>query len=295
MRGIACPRDVFLTMGNEIIESPNCMRSRWYEYLNLRPLFEKYFHEDPEFIWVSAPKPRLTDESYEPNYNYNFRFVWSLEDKQERKARSQYMLTEKEPLWDGADSGRAGKDIFWYNSAVSNKSGIDWIRRYFGTKGIRVHVVTFADCTRPWHIDCSFTMLHPGKAMYNPSGELLNKEVIELFKLNDWEMIPAVPPVHVYQYTTSLVEADHYENFTAGQPDEAHWISMNTLSLGPKTICVEAHETLYQEQLDTLGMEVVPVEYDQVLPFGGELHCTTLDVYREGGCEDYFPKQIPGV
>ena len=26
--------------------------------------------------------------------------------------------------------------------------------------------------------------------------------------------------------------------------------------------------------------------------FGGALHCATADVYREGKCEDYFPKQI---
>jgi glycine amidinotransferase len=41
-------------------------------------------------------------------------------------------------------------------------------------------------------------------------------------------------------------------------------------------------------------MEVVPIPYEKVIPFGGALHCTTLDVYREGTCEDYFPKQIPG-
>jgi len=34
--------------------------------------------------------------------------------------------------------------------------------------------------------------------------------------------------------------------------------------------------------------------YEAVIPFGGALHCTTLDIYREGTCEDYFPKQIPG-
>ena len=60
MRGISCPRDMFIVMGNEIIESAGCHRSRWYEYLNLRPLFQKYFKEDPEFLWSAAPKPRLT-------------------------------------------------------------------------------------------------------------------------------------------------------------------------------------------------------------------------------------------
>ena len=62
----------------------------------------------------------------------------------------------------------------------------------------------------------------------------------------------------------------------------------------PKTVCVEAHETAYCEQLDKLGMEVIPLPYQHVIPFDGALHCTTLDVYREGGCEDYFPKQIKG-
>jgi len=32
----------------------------------------------------------------------------------------------------------------------------------------------------------------------------------------------------------------------------------------------------------------------RVIPLGGALHCTTLDIYREGSCEDYFPNQIPG-
>ena len=45
------------------------------------------------------------------------------------------------------------------------------------------------------------------------------------------------------------------------------------------------------EQLNKLGFEVVPVAYEKVYAFGGMLHCNTLDVYREGGCEDYFPNQ----
>ena len=41
---------------------------------------------------------------------------------------------------------------------------------------------------------------------------------------------------------------------------------MNTLSLGPNTICVEAHEEAYIEQLTKLGIEVVAVPYDKVVP-----------------------------
>ena len=69
---------------------------------------------------------------------------------------------------------------------------------------------------------------------------------------------------------------------------------MNTFSLGPNTICVEAHEERYMEQLTSLGFEVVSVPYENVVPFGGSLHCTTVDVNRDGDLEDYFPNQIPG-
>ena len=45
------------------------------------------------------------------------------------------------------------------------------------------------------------------------------------------------------------------------------------------------------EQLDKLGMEVIPVELRDAYAFGGGLHCCTADVYREGDLKDYFPKQ----
>ena len=58
-----------------------------------------------------------------------------------------------------------------------------------------------------------------------------------------------------------------------------------------KTVCVEKSEIYQAEQLDKLGMEVVPVELRDAYAFGGGLHCCTADVYREGTLKDYFPKQ----
>ena len=69
----------------------------------------------------------------------------------------------------------------------------------------------------------------------------------------------------------------------------------STVILDPKTVCVEASEVNQMEQLDRLGMEVIPVPFRDAYPFGGGLHCATGDVHREGGCEDYFPKQVPGT
>jgi glycine amidinotransferase len=120
--------------------------------------------------------------------------------------------------------------------------------------------------------------VRPGLAIYNPEWPPITEEFWKLFKMNDWELIPAARPVYVHKAGCRLF----------GPYGDTSWISMNTFSLGPNTICVEAHETGYIEQLDKLGVEVVPIPYEHVIPFGGALHCTTLDVYREGDCEDYF-------
>ncbi len=121
--------------------------------------------------------------------------------------------------------------------------------------------------------------------MYNPEWHPINPELDELFSLNDWEVIPAAKPVHEYDLSPATLGRDL---------EGPQWIAMNSFSIDPKTICVEATETKYQEQLDKLGFEVIPVEFSDVFPFGGGLHCATVDVYREGDCEDYFPKQIEG-
>ena len=70
---------------------------------------------------------------------------------------------------------------------------------------------------------------------------------------------------------------------------------MNCLVLDHKTVIVEASEVYQMEQMDELGMEVLPLEFRDAYPFGGGLHCATGDVRRSGTLDDYFPKQVPGT
>ena len=62
-------------------------------------------------------------------------------------------------------------------------------------------------------------------------------------------------------------------------------------SFRPKNGLCRESEVYQAEQLDKLGLEVVPVEMRDAYAFGGGLHCCTADVYREGDLQDYFPKQ----
>ncbi len=282
--GVNNVRDVTMVHGNMVIEATTVRRSRWYEYLNLRSFWEQYFREDPEMVWFAAPKPRLTDKSYVKNYYYYFHNVWSDEEKLEKARRSEFQLTEHEPLWDAADAMRFGKDVFHQISTVTNKAGFDWLKRQYAALGLRMHHVTFDNCPHPWHIDCNLVPMNAGLCMYNPFWIPLQKELFELFKINDWELIPAAQPTHVHKNRVYLT----------GMYEGTSWISMNTFSFDPKTVFVEAHETAYCEQLSKLGMEVDPIPYECVIPFGGALHCTTLDINRTGGLEDYFPNQVAG-
>ena len=48
-----------------------------------------------------------------------------------------------------------------------------------------------------------------------------------------------------------------------------------------KTVCVEKSEKYQAEQLDKLGMEVIPVDLRDAYAFGGGLHYCTADVYKK--------------
>jgi len=277
MFGCMPPRDLLLTVGPEILEATMSQRSRWFEYLCYRPLLERYFKEDPSFVWSAAPKPRLTDESYNSaSFWLDFDNMTEEEQLENYTYRKVWNLTEKEPLFDAADVGRFGKDLIVQHSTVTNAGGLSWLRRHFPNH--RIHEVTFKEGS-PMHIDATFVPLRPGLAISNRKRVPLEPELRELFKKNDWEIVECATPSRTKKPPLCFCSV---------------WLSMNILVLDPKTICVEATETAQLEQFDRLGFDVIPVPFWDVAAFGGGLHCATADVHREGTLEDYFPNQIAG-
>ena len=275
MFGCMPPRDVLLTVGREMLEATMSYRSRWFEYLCYRPLLQRYFQEDPNFRWETAPKPRLTNASYKPDYWDEYK-TWTDDQKAQAMRTGDWILTEIEPLFDAADIARAGKDLFIYHSSVTNAAGISWLRRHFPDH--RLHPLYFRE-TNPIHIDATFVLLRPGLALSNRQRIPLEPRMVELFRRNDWQLVAcAEPALHGYPPLSFC----------------SRWLSMNILMIDPKTVCVDAQEVKQMEQFDQLGFEVIPVPFGAVSAFGGGLHCATADVYREGKCEDYFPRQIDG-
>lgn len=273
--GIGCmpPRDILLTVGNEILEATQSYRCRWFEYLAYRPLLNQYYEEDPAMKWEAAPKPRLTDADYKPGHVED---DVPIEQRLKWVAEKNFSTTEEEPLFDAADICRMGKDLFVQHGMTTNLKGIDWLRRHFPDH--RVHAVNFPGDPFPIHIDASFVPVRPGLIINGPTRPL-PKSQRKIFEINGWEIVEAAQPAH--KKSPPLCWS-------------SPWLSMNMFVLDPKTICVEASEVYQMEQMDKLGFDVIPVPFREVYPFGGGLHCATGDVYREGKCEDYFPKQVEG-
>jgi len=274
MFGCMPPRDLLLTIGNEMLEATMSYRSRWFEYLCFRPLLEKYFKEDPNFNWEAAPKPRLSEQTYKKGFWEKWNAL-SEEEKWEESIKSEWLPTEVEPLFDAADVVRCGKDLFVQKSMVTNQTGINWLQRHYPDH--RVHTVRYKELL-PWHMDTTIVPLRPGLVMFNPGRPALEPQR-EFFEKNDWEILEAPKSVLTKKRPMTFCSI---------------WLNINLLVLDPKTVCVEASETPVIELLDQNGFEVIPVPFYEVSPFGGGLHCGTADVYREGTFEDYFPKQMPG-
>jgi glycine amidinotransferase len=270
MFGCMPPRDVLLTVGNEICEATMSYRCRWFEYLAYRPLLKNYFEKDPGMRWEAAPKPRLTDEDYRPDYLSE---KIGIEQRLKWMEAKYYVTTDVEPLFDAADVCRMGKDLFVQHGFTTNLKAMDWLQRHFPDH--RVHAVNFPGDPYPIHIDATFVPLRPGLIINNPNRRLPADQK-KIFEKNGWEIIDAAQPAHKNPPPLCYSSV---------------WLSMNCLVIDPKTVCVEASEVHQMEQFSKLGFEVIPIPFRDAYAFGGGLHCSTADVCREGKCEDYFPKQ----
>ena len=275
MFGCMPPRDLLLTVGHEMLEATMSYRSRWFEYLCFRSLMQRYYEEDPNFKWEAAPKPRLNEDTYKKNWWEEWNSL-SQEEKYKRAEKSDWIVTEREPLFDAADIVRCGKDLFVQKSMVTNEAGIRWLRQHYPDH--RVHMVRYRELT-PWHMDTTLVPLRPGLVMFNYARPALEEGQRKLFEKNGWEILEG---------PKSVLDKKRPMTFCS------IWLNLNLLVIDHKTVCVEGSEGPVMDLLSRHGLEVIPVPFYEVSPFGGGLHCSTADVYREGELEDYFPKQVKG-
>lgn len=255
----ACPRDVLLILGDEIIEAPMAQRARYFEYRAYRKLVKEYFKHGAK--WTAAPKPFMSNELYTENYN---------PDDGDFDETFHNSLTEFEPCFDAATFVRCGKDVFYQPDAVTNEFGAHWLERHLGGK-FRFHKITFKDA-HPEHLDTTLVPIGPGTVLINPERPCTNG-ALELFYENGWEVLEAPPsPRSPLGYT----------------PEVSNWISMNVLCLDPRTVIVEESEVEMIDFMQRLEYRVITCPFEKVYGFGGGFHCCTVDIRRKGKLESYF-------
>ncbi|WP_419998124.1 glycine amidinotransferase [Streptomyces boninensis] len=265
-----CPRDVMITMGNEIIEATMSRRARYFEYQPYRKLVYEYWNANPRTGWTTAPKPSMADDMYREEF-----WEWPLAERHARMHSFEFCITQDEVIFDAADMSRFGRDVIVQESMTTNRAGIHWLKRHLEPKGFRVHPVHFPLDFFPSHIDCTFVPLRPGLILTNPDRPLREGEE-KMFLDNDWELVEVPEPVLSNEDMPPYCQS-------------SKWLSMNVLSISPTKVICEAQEKPLQDMLSGLGFEVFPVPFRNVFEYGGSLHCATWDVRRDGDRQDYFP------
>ncbi|OLF14690.1 scyllo-inosamine-4-phosphate amidinotransferase [Actinophytocola xanthii] len=246
-----CPRDITLILGSTIIEVPSPMRSRYFEIFNLRPLFQRYL--DQGATWISAPRPQLRDELFE-------------QDEQGRP-----LLGEAEPVFDAANVLRLGRDLFYQVSRSGNEAGMRWLASVLRLLGSDLRLHPLRDVYGYTHIDSTIAILRPGLVLLNPAR--IQPDTVPA-PFDTWDKIWCP---EITQHPTALPH-------TLSEP----WISMNLLMVDPKTAIVDADQPDLLRALEKAGITVVPRRLRHARVLGGGFHCVTLDISRDGACENYL-------
>jgi len=246
-----CPRDIMLVIGDQIIETPNVIRSRSQETFSYRQMLLEYMKSGAK--WYSAPKPMLLD---------------SLFDVDMKKPTPR----NDEPAFDAANVLRLGRDLIYLVSGTGNELGGQWLQSLLGDD-FRVHFLK--DVYYGSHIDSTFVALRPGLMLCNP-GRINDDTLPEILK--QWEVIYS-PPME----SAGTFDAD-YLSMSIG----SKWIDMNLFSISPNLVVVDRDQVALISLLEKHGIDVIPHKLRHSKMLGGGYHCVTLDIRRNGTLQRYF-------
>jgi len=160
--------------------------------------------------------------------------------------------------------------LFVTRSNVTNKMGIEWLRRHLGS-GFRIHELE-SRSRQPMHIDSTFMPLAPGKVLVNP--EYLDVERLPPI-LKTWDVLVAPRPDPVEGIMTRVSMC-------------SPWTSINVLMLDERRVVVDNSQVTLIRALKDWGFTPIPCPFLSYGPFGGSFHCAVLDVRRRGDLQSYF-------
>ncbi|KYK19931.1 hypothetical protein AYK24_04810 [Thermoplasmatales archaeon SG8-52-4] len=260
------PRDLFLIVGDTVIEAPSQEKHRYFESQAYYDIFYQYFLKGCK--WISAPKPRLKGKYKIPYYK----------DK-----HKNIKLLEKDILFEAATIVRIGRDLLYLISSSGNKSGAKWLQNVLGNN-YQVH--TTDKIYHDTHIDSTVICLRPGLVLLNAT-RVNDKNCPSVFK--KWEKIwfdkIAPYPREVLDFYKNVRLKIYKKLLKLGFQSNlntihSEWVGMNLLSLDPNTVIIDKMQTNLINKLEKNKIRCIPISFRNSYFLGG-VHCCTLDTVRE--------------
>jgi N-dimethylarginine dimethylaminohydrolase len=287
-------RDLNLVVGNNVIESPSYLSSRYYETTALYPIWYKYFKKG--FRWIAGPKPCLNYDVLTPYFRNQDEIILTDEDAKHQeltggRLEKLHNLAEREIVFEAANTLRMGKDLLFLVSSSGNNLSAKWLQSVLGDE-YRVHVTS--DLYRSSHIDSTAMCLRPGLVMLN-SARVNKGNCPKIFDKWDKIYFDDVAPTSQNELEFQNKVRDPIGNKVKelGFGTNLHemsspWVGMNFLSIDPETVVVDERQTSLIKVLESYKFNVIPVRMRHIYTQGGGIHCATLDTVRDSKLESYF-------
>jgi N-dimethylarginine dimethylaminohydrolase len=245
-----CPRDLVLPLADMLIETPSPTRARYFETRLYEDIFYQAFEDNA--LWVSAPKPRLLDHSYQ------------FED-----IKGKPTLLDLEILFDAPNIVRVGRDLLYQISNSGNFKGFKWLKRFLEPMGYRLH---YSELYSYAHFDSTIIPLRPGLVLLN-SSRVTPDSCPEIFR--KWDKI---------WFEDCVVQGSKLPGYVAPC---SPYIGMNILSVDPNTVICDGTQIPLMRELEKHKIDCVPVQFRHAMTLSGGIHCATLDLRRRGNLESY--------
>jgi glycine amidinotransferase len=249
------PRDIFLIIGNNIIEIASWQKERMFETYYWREVLLDLQKKGNR--WFSMPLPR--------------------HDYLDLKFKIDDDIPNQDPILDNPSILQFGKDIFVSGGHSHNQLGLTWLKNMFPE--YRYHQLD--KNIYKGHLDSHLTILRPGLLMtYHGRNDLP-----EFFK--NWDIIYVDPSddkkiSNNQKLIDEKIQDDDFANTV---------LAVNLLSLDQNTILTYDHyknNKYLMNQFDKHQIEVLFFDFTYSHFFNQGVTCLTRDLYRETPeCIDY--------
>lgn len=262
------PRDAYMVMGNTVVQTYTSLTDRYFDSISYYEIFKELF--DRGYNWISQPAPMLQNLNKEEN--------WFFDNKIYHKK-----LNDK-VLWHMATMLKAGDALIYNPLGPGTDSGLEWVKRNlpeFRFVESRDTIVKGFG-----HIDHGFIIIDDNTVICDgihwvPKC-LRDKKLIDIRKF--------LTPLNIEKF-----EKDY---FSSGSKYNLKWIEkylenwkgynqdicfdLNVVILDSKNILFPRHIPELFAFLKTHGIECHVSEFRHYLYWEGSLHCSTLDIVRDG-------------